>query len=694
MANKDTLHIYCRCSTNSQIDNSIERQKKNGIAFAKSMGWNTKIYTDEGKSRFALMDEKKGISELTNMIELGEVKKLWIEDFSRFSGEYEDLHKLDIWCVTKDLEVYEGLRGNQLYKPNEGIASVITLMMSQIGSQMKKDEIKKSIQTKIDKFNEGYHMKGNATFGYKMVDKKMVINQSEAKWVKKIFQWYLDGKSISDIRDELISERVVKGRNRDNIKWSKTNVHHILTNEEYIGKCSYTDKSKDRSRDKRLGDHFPIAETDRWVTYYRDDENIRIISNEVFSKVSKKLSPNKLRPTKKEYLLHSKIECECGKNWVGRWYHKYQKPYYFCINSEHKYYRKDSERKHLHTKLKCNNPKRIDGHLLDEFIWDNLIRTLQNSHIIKEEVKKNLLGEKYGIASMRKNLNKDIRRTEKEIKTYEKNRVQFLKDKYINNISEKDFREIETSIRMKIVEKESELKNLRDREKIMNSRNDWINWIEVHKKNIDTYRKIFDKKERRRVIDFYINKIVIGYNHKTMQHSINIEYRYPIVGDSMIRKGGKLNWDKWGKGYKIKDGEKVYSIESTDFFFTSKPTHLTNPKNYQRLLYGSRTNFDSSIPFLTFNHFIKTHKLTPSYYHNPLSKDRLKLHSEIFKLYNKGLGYRRIHKNLLENGFSVAKSPTSIDSIIKKRLKRENFLNQPIIDEYNNYDIQFFSLSK
>ena len=36
------------------------------------MGWNTKIYTDEGKSRFALMDEKKGISELTNMIELGD----------------------------------------------------------------------------------------------------------------------------------------------------------------------------------------------------------------------------------------------------------------------------------------------------------------------------------------------------------------------------------------------------------------------------------------------------------------------------------------------------------------------------------------------------------------------------------------------------------------------------------------------
>ena len=38
---------------------------------------------------------------------------------------------------------------------------------------------------------------------------------------------------------------------------------------------------------------------------------------------------------------------------------------------------------------------------------------------------------------------------------------------------------------------------------------------------------------------------------------------------------------KWSNGYKVKEGEKVFSIESTNFFFTSKTTY---PKNYQRLL--------------------------------------------------------------------------------------------------------------
>jgi len=128
--------------------------------------------------------------------------------------------------------------------------------------------------------------------------------------------------------------------------------------------------------------------------------------------------------------------------------------------------------------------------------------------------------------------------------------------------------------------------------------------------------------------------------------------------------------------------------------FLERKTDLTNPNYLPISLNRSRTDFGSSIPFLKFNHYIKTHMLTPSYYHNSLRKDKEILHTEIFKLYNKGLGYRRIHKKLIEKGVKVAKSPTTIDFIIKKRLKRNEFLNQTITDEYNNYDIQFLNISK
>ena len=59
------------------------------------------------------------------------------------------------------------------------------------------------------------------------------------------------------------------------------------------------------------------------------------------------------------------------------------------------------------------------------------------------------------------------------------------------------------------------------------------------------------------------------------------------------------------------------------------------------------------------------------------------------KLHNKGIGYSLIHKHLIENGFKIGKSRTCVDSIIKKRLKRDKFLNQEIVEQYTNFDIEF-----
>ncbi len=60
------------------------------------------------------------------------------------------------------------------------------------------------------------------------------------------------------------------------------------------------------------------------------------------------------------------------------------------------------------------------------------------------------------------------------------------------------------------------------------------------------------------------------------------------------------------------------------------------------------------------------------------------------KLHNKGWRYTKIHRHLLKNGFEIGKNRTTVDSIIKKIKKREEFLSQPIIDGYRNFRLQFF----
>ena len=77
-----------------------------------------------------------------------------------------------------------------------------------------------------------------------------------------------------------------------------------------------------------------------------------------------------------------------------------------------------------------------------------------------------------------------------------------------------------------------------------------------------------------------------------------------------------------------------------------------------------------------------------------MSKGREKLHKVIFKLHKQSLGYKKIHKRLVEKGFKIGKSPSTVDSIIKKRIKREEFLNRPVFEEYRNFDIEFYKIKK
>ena len=56
---------------------------------------------------------------------------------------------------------------------------------------------------------------------------------------------------------------------------------------------------------------------------------------------------------------------------------------------------------------------------------------------------------------------------------------------------------------------------------------------------------------------------------------------------------------------------------------------------------------------------------------------------------NEDLGYKRIHKVLVKEGFGVGKSPNCVNSMIKKRLKREKFLNQEDEVEYKEFNIMW-----
>ena len=74
-------------------------------------------------------------------------------------------------------------------------------------------------------------------------------------------------------------------------------------------------------------------------------------------------------------------------------------------------------------------------------------------------------------------------------------------------------------------------------------------------------------------------------------------------------------------------------------------------------------------PFLFFEYIIKTQQFNPSPYFNSLTTYRMKLHTEIMKLHNKGWGYTKIHHHLIKSDFKISKSRTTVDSRIKNMKK-------------------------
>jgi DNA invertase Pin-like site-specific DNA recombinase len=119
-----------------------------------------------------------------------------------------------------------------------------------------------------DKFSamrqRGMFVGGNPPYGYNLVDKKLVINSSEAQVVRWIFQRYLEVRGMATVAKELRDKGVVR-RSRISKRGNHVQgrsiccgaVHNMLRNPVYVGKV--------RSKGKEYpGEHEAIVEPSLW----------------------------------------------------------------------------------------------------------------------------------------------------------------------------------------------------------------------------------------------------------------------------------------------------------------------------------------------------------------------------------------------------------------------------------------------
>jgi DNA invertase Pin-like site-specific DNA recombinase len=154
-------------------------------------------------------------------------------------------------------------------------------------------------------------------YGYRFVNKQLVIYEPEAILVRQIFDKYLAGCSSMEIAREL-NERGVPTKEGAK-EWTAKQIRYMLTNERYIGDCRYQKTYSEPT--VPFKSHRNHGEEDQ---YYAKDTHPAIVEREVFAFAQTLLSKRKAqfaedKYTANRYPLSGKIRCaECGSGFLRR----------------------------------------------------------------------------------------------------------------------------------------------------------------------------------------------------------------------------------------------------------------------------------------------------------------------------------------------------------------------------------------
>tara|TARA_S200000501_G_scaffold133977_1_gene126750 strand:+ start:478 stop:2115 length:1638 start_codon:yes stop_codon:yes gene_type:complete len=543
MKNKETLHIYTRVSTSSQVDGtSLEIQKQNGIDLSKSHGMDYKIWDEGHGSGFEEFSQFRPVfSSVLDMINDDKIKHLFVKDLSRLTRNEIDSYKINSLLLRKGVSLYttdgkydlSNLEKSMMYK----ILSTFNEYQVQV-SRMK------SIEGKVKRVKDGQYML-TIPFGYIRENGILKEHPINGDWLRKIFEWYKNGKSTYHISKELFKNGIKPPRSKSGMFPPET-IQKILRRTTYIGFHTFTDK-----------------ETGETIT----NDNLPLVDKDLFYEVGK-LIDNEYKGGNNimnDYLLRKVISCPCGTkmNCKGG-----EKDLYICRNQERTY----QKRKQVCDD--CVPMRSVKMSKTDDFVWETLMYVLSQSSLIKEGIKKEILGKKrtYGKRTLKKELNG----LTKEKDNIDSMRLELEKDYYSGKMNSDRYKTLLDVVnkRDNEVDKELSIKN-RELDSIL-EKDKWIDWIDTHLTNIDDLSKTEGLKDKKEVIQQYVNNITLDWNGDTKQHTLNISFKLPLVNDG-------INYIKGKSGQFLKDrkGFKKYQIIEGKSELTT-PYYLQNSFNRHR----------------------------------------------------------------------------------------------------------------
>lgn len=546
---KETLHIYSRVSSLQQDEKgtSLTNQKELGIDLSKRLGMKHQLWNEGGKSSFGDLYEREVLCDLLDGMKDGIVKHLYVYDIDRLSRNKDSWYGIVRELEKYNVSIYVG-DGTKYDLKNE-IDEFMFGIFSLVSTWDSKQRTRRSGHGKVRKFLEGYYVHGTDIFGYDRVRKKrgvkLVEHKEKGKIVRKIFQLYSKGKSVLDIKDYLLKNKIKTSRGKD--VFSDKQILDMLRRKTYHGELTWTDKHTEKTYN---GECTKLVEDDIWYEVQKRLET-------VFQKSRQK------NRQKHDYLLTGVLYCGvCGYLMRGLTHEKTYRHLYYCGTKEERYRNGKLKSFCDKEKSKSVNIKRLDG-----LVWNTLIETVENSNILKEQVKQNILGKgkndkEEGIKSLLKEKNKLMKDLRSQL------RKQEIKEEDLYTMWVKDT--IDTEQRDKFIKEVLKIKMdllgdiqrvEKDKQRLSQSSR-WIDWISVYVQNIDKLKSIEDITERKNVVQEYIRRIEVSYDTDTKLHNVEIDLRLRLFNDKYVVVGSTTSGKR---KYDILEGEtkKEYKLGET-----------------------------------------------------------------------------------------------------------------------------------
>jgi DNA invertase Pin-like site-specific DNA recombinase len=304
---------YCRVSTDlesqkSSLDIQMESYKK---IIAEHPGWVLAgIYADKGISGTSILNRVE-FQKMIQDAEQGKIDYILAKSTSRFAR-----NTMDTLYYTRHLkEKGVGVYFEEQKIDTKNATSEILLTIHAAFAQEESHSISENVKIGVRKRFAMGIPKWSTTYGYRRIEgDSWGIDKKEAAIVQRIFNYYLQGKSLPMIAAILEKENIPGPGLQKTKQWYAHSLATILHNEKYVGDVAmqkdftmdFMTHKRKRNRDAAI------------PKYYKSNHHEAIIDRKTFEEVQVILAMCDRHRGSIQYPFYSFLKCPfCGENMIG-----------------------------------------------------------------------------------------------------------------------------------------------------------------------------------------------------------------------------------------------------------------------------------------------------------------------------------------------------------------------------------------